>query len=108
MRCATDGKPGDVYNVASGVETSILELATLINQLTGNPAAIEFLPARPWDRSGKRFGSTEKAKREIGFETCVLLSDGLSKTVEWTRQNLPTIDNCIQRHDSQMKVFAQV
>jgi len=108
MRCGAVGESGDVYNLASGVETSILELATLINQLTGNPAAIEFLPARPWDRSGKRFGSTEKAKRAIGFEACVLLSDGLSKTVEWTRQNLPTIDSSIQKHDSQMKVFTQV
>ena len=27
MRCASAGKPGDVYNLASGVETSILELA---------------------------------------------------------------------------------
>lgn len=108
MQCAAAGKSGDVYNLSSGVETSILELAALVNQLIGNPAAIEFLPARSWDRSGKRFGSTEKAKREIGFEARVLLSDGLSKTVEWTRQNLPTINRCIQKHDSQMKVFAQV
>ena len=106
MRCATVGRPGDVYNLASGVETSILELATLINQLTGNPATIEFLPARPWDRSGKRFGSPEKAKREMGFESRVVLSDGLSTTVEWTRKNLFSIERCIQNHDSQMKVFA--
>ena len=106
MRCASVGKPGDVYNLASGVETSILELATLINELTGNPASIEFLAARPWDRSGKRFGSPEKAKREIGFQSRVLLSDGLSTTVEWTRKNLQRIDRCIQKHDSQMKVFS--
>ena len=106
MRCATVGRPGDVYNLASGVETSILELATLINQLTDNPATIEFLPARPWDRSGKRFGSPEKAKREMGFESRVLLSDGLSTTVEWTRKNLLSIDRCIQKHDSRMRVFA--
>jgi nucleoside-diphosphate-sugar epimerase len=105
MRCATDGKLGDVYNLASGVETSILELATLINQLTDNPATIEFLPARPWDRSGKRFGSPEKAKREIGFQAHVSLYDGLAKTVEWTRKNLPSIDRCIQKHDSKMKIF---
>lgn len=106
MRCASVGRPGDVYNLASGVETSIIELATLINQLTGNPAAIEYLGARPWDRSGKRFGSPEKAKREIGFQSRVLLSDGLSTTVEWTRNNLQRIDRCIQKHDLQMKVFS--
>ena len=106
MRCAMVGRPGDVYNLASGTETSILELATLINQLTGNPATIEFLPARQWDRSSKRFGNPAKAKREIGFEACVTLSDGLSKTVEWTRQNLLSIDRCIPKHDFQMKVFS--
>jgi nucleoside-diphosphate-sugar epimerase len=78
----------------------------VINQLTGNPADIEFLAARPWDRSGKRFGSPEKAKREIGFQTRVLLSDGLSMTVEWTRKNLERIDRCIQQHDFQMKALS--
>lgn len=102
LLCAIDGKPGDVYNVASGVETSILELATLINRLTGNPASIEYLPERPWDRSGKRFGSTEKAKRELGFEARTSLEDGLRRTVDWTRRNLSLIDNCIQRHAAEL------
>ena len=106
MRCAIDGKPGDVYNLASGVETSILKLATLINKLADNPAAIEFLPAREWDRSGKRFGSTEKAKKEIGFEARVTLDEGLSETVAWTTQKLDFVDVCIRRHDARMKVFA--
>ena len=108
MRCAISGKPGDVYNLASGVETSILDLAELVNKCTGNPTAIEFNPARAWDRSGKRFGSTEKAKQRIGFEAHVTLSDGLTKTVEWTRHNLPLIDRCIHRHAAHMKALAQV
>lgn len=103
MLCATEGQPGDVYNLASGVETSILELATLVNKMTGNPASLEFLPERPWDRSGKRFGSTDKAKRTIGFEASVALSLGLQRTIEWTRQHLPMIDSCIQRHAAQLE-----
>lgn len=103
MLCATEGQPGDVYNLASGVETSILELATLVNQMTGNPASVEYLPERPWDRSGKRFGSTDKAKRVIGFEAAVPLSQGIRRTIEWTRQQLPMIDSCIQRHAAQLK-----
>lgn len=108
MRCAIAGKPGDVYNLARGVETSIIELAELVNKFSDNPTAIEFLPARAWDRSGKRFGSTEKAKQQIGFEASVPLSDGLSKTVEWTKQNLPLIDRCIFRHEPYMNVLTQV
>ncbi len=40
IACATVGKPGNVYNLASGRETSILEFAQLINQMTDNPAGI--------------------------------------------------------------------
>jgi UDP-glucose 4-epimerase len=102
MLCAMAGKPGDVYNLASGVETSIFELATLINKITDNPVSLEYLPERAWDRSGKRFGSTEKAKRCLGFEARVNLSDGLQRTIEWTRQHLPMIDACIHKHSAQL------
>lgn len=106
LRCAIAGKPGDVYNLASGVETSILNLATLINDLTGNPTPIEFRPRRDWDHSGRRFGSTEKSKRELGFEAQVSLREGLEKTVAWTQENMERIESCIQQHAKYMEVFA--
>jgi nucleoside-diphosphate-sugar epimerase len=102
VACALHGEPGDVYNIASGVETSILALAELVNRLTGNPAPLEFRPPRPWDHSGKRFGSTEKAKRALGFAAEVDLATGLQRTVDWTREHLPLIERCIARHAGQM------
>ncbi len=102
MLCATHGPPGEVYNLASGGETTIFELASLINELTGNTAGFEYLPARSWDRSGRRFGSTDKASRELGFEARVPLTDGLVATIEWTRQHLPLIDACIDKHHRYM------
>lgn len=96
--CAVAGKAGDVYNLASGVETSILELANLVNELAGNPTALDFRPPREWDRSGKRFGSTEKAKRMLGFEARTALREGLERTIAWTREHLPLIDRSIQKH----------
>ena len=45
MLCATKGTAGEVYNLANGVETSILELATTVNELTGNPAPDRFSAA---------------------------------------------------------------
>ncbi len=100
--CAGLGKPGDVYNLASGVETSILELAELVNELTGNPAPLDFRPPREWDHSGKRFGSTEKAKRMLGFEAQIPLREGLRRTVEWARDQLPRIDRCVAKHVKHM------
>jgi nucleoside-diphosphate-sugar epimerase len=100
--CATTGGPGEVYNLASGSETSILELAELINQLTDNPTPIQLGPKRDWDHSGKRFGSTEKARSELGFRRQTTLSEGLAKTIEWSRQNLSLIDTCIRKHQDYM------
>ncbi len=98
VRCAALGEANDVYNLASGVETSILELAETINEMTGNPAGIDLAPARDWDHSGKRFGSTAKSERELRFHPQVGLRAGLKRTVAWTRENVQGIDACIERH----------
>ena len=62
MATALNGEPANVYNMASGTETSIRELAETIVELAGGDAEIELAPAREWDHSGKRFGDP-KARR---------------------------------------------
>jgi UDP-glucose 4-epimerase len=104
IACATAGEPGDVYNLASGVETTIRQLAEQIIRLTGSHAPLDIRPRRDWDRSGKRFGSTEKARRELGFEAEIELNDGLARTVEWTREHVRLIESCIARHDQSMRL----
>jgi UDP-glucose 4-epimerase len=98
IACALLGKAGDVYNLASGQETSILELAEMINRLTDNPAGLEFLPKRPWDNSGRRFGSTAKAENQIGFKSEVSLEQGLGITIDWTQKKLSLIESCMAKH----------
>jgi UDP-glucose 4-epimerase len=98
IACALRGKAGEVYNLASGVETSIYELAELINALTGNQASIALQPARNWDRSGKRYGDPAKARAELGFEARVALRDGLLRTIDWTRANHELIERAMARH----------
>jgi nucleoside-diphosphate-sugar epimerase len=99
IACALNGQPGEAYNIASGRETTIAELAMKINSLTGNSTPVDMKPARDWDRSGRRFGSTEKSKREIGFEAEVLIDEGLTRTVEWTKANSALIESRIHKHD---------
>jgi nucleoside-diphosphate-sugar epimerase len=107
LRCATAGRAGDVYNLASGEETSIRELAALVNELAGSPTALEMGPPRPWDRSGRRVGSTEKAKRVLGFEADVPLRAGLRRTIEWTREHLALIEACIEKHAARLRGSAR-
>jgi nucleoside-diphosphate-sugar epimerase len=103
IRCATRGAAGDVYNLASGAETTIAELARMVNELCGGSAQVVVAPRRSWDRSGKRFGSTVKAKRELGFVASTSLRVGLGETITWTRENLDLVDRAIHKHDAQME-----
>jgi len=98
MLCASAGAVGEVYNLASGVETTIRELADEINRNVNPPTTIESAQRRDWDHSGNRLGSTEKAKSSLGFTAEIGLRDGIRRTVEWTRTNLPAIDAAVDRH----------
>jgi UDP-glucose 4-epimerase len=102
MACALKGEAGGVYNLATGRETSILDLATIINEYTGNATPLDLRPARDWDRSGKRFASTEKAERELGFSAQIDIREGLRRTVEWTKANQELINRSISKHDKLM------
>lgn len=102
MACALKGSVGGVYNLATGRETSILELAKLINEFTGNKAPLDLRPARDWDRSGKRFASTEKSELELGFIAQVDVREGIRRTVEWTKANTDLIQRSIAKHEKMM------
>ena len=112
IACALRGTDGDAYNLASGVETTIRELAETINRYVDPPAPggavhhqepVELAPRRPWDHSGNRLGSTEKAAAGLGFEASVALDEGIRQTVEWTRANMPMIDESIDRHRARLE-----
>ncbi|MGE3782737.1 MAG: NAD-dependent epimerase/dehydratase family protein, partial [Alphaproteobacteria bacterium] len=98
IACAVRGAPGEAYNLASGVETTIRDLANLINELTGNPTPVALAPARDWDRSGRRFGDPAKARAALGFAAATTLRDGLAETIAWTRANADTIRRCMLQH----------
>ena len=105
IACAVKGKPGEVYNLASGQQTTILDLANGINRLAGSTAGIEDLPKRGWDNSGCRVGTVEKSFRELGFKVHVDHQEGLARTLRWTRENLDLIERCIAKHEIPMKRY---
>ena len=98
IRCATRGAPGEAYNLASGVETTIAELAGTINAQLPEPAPIVLAPRRDWDHSGRRFGSTDKARAHLDFDAVVGLDAGIRRTVDWTRTHVTMIDDSINQH----------
>lgn len=82
---------GETINIASGKETSIIDLATQINEITGNKAGVDIGPKRIWDKSSRRLGSIEKARKLIGYEPKILLRDGLENLYKWFSTNWETI-----------------
>jgi nucleoside-diphosphate-sugar epimerase len=99
LHCAgTPGVEGDVFNLASGVETPIGDLARSIVALTGGSSSVEFIPQRDWDRSLARLGSPKKSRERLGFEARTSLDDGLRATIGWTRENLDFVEQCMAKH----------
>lgn len=107
IACALRGTPGEAYNLASGVETTIRELAETIVELTDSSSSLEVRPARDWDNSGRRFGSTEKSLRELRFEATVNLRAGLESTVLWTRSNIELIRSNVEKHSASLSAIGQ-
>ena len=100
IAAANLGKSGDVYNLASGIETKISDVVETILILTSSKSKIEFLPKRDWDNSGRRFGNPKKSTNEIGFITTVEFIDGLKDTIDWTGANRNLIESSMLKHQS--------
>lgn len=73
----------EVFHLASGRETSVLELAKLLRDIAGKPHhPIEFRSARRGEVA-RNFARFDKARNEFGFEPQHKLEDGLAATWEW-------------------------
>jgi UDP-glucose 4-epimerase len=76
----------EVFNIASGTETSLLELAQALASVMGQRGlAPEFGPERSVNPVPRRLASTGKAERLLGFRTNVPLEKGLAQLVKWWR-----------------------
>lgn len=76
----------EVFNVASGVETSLLELLqTLLRAVGREDVSPEFGPERAVNAVPRRLADITKAERMLKFRAQVSLEDGLRHLVEWRR-----------------------
>src|SRR5258708_4844594 len=72
-----------VFNVASGIETSLNDLAASLLRVMGSSLKPEYGPARKVNAVPRRLAETGNAKQKIGFETQVGLDEGLRRLVAW-------------------------
>lgn len=78
----------EVFNVASGEETSLLELARLLSKVMGSSLEPHHQPARAVNGVTRRLADTAKAQRQLGFKADIQLEDGLRELVAWWRLNM--------------------
>jgi UDP-glucose 4-epimerase len=76
----------EVFNVASGTETSLLELAhMLLKVMDREDLEIEFGPERGVNKVPRRLADTTLAGERLGFEAEIGLEEGLRRLVDWWR-----------------------
>jgi UDP-glucose 4-epimerase len=74
----------DVFNVASGGETSLIDLAKTLASVMGRPDLLpEFAPERSINPVPRRLASTDKSSRMLDFRSSVSLQQGLKDLVAW-------------------------
>lgn len=73
----------EVFNVASGTETSLDELAYSLLKVMGSDLKPEYGPERKVNSVQRRLASTTKAKDLLGFEAEISLEEGLTRLVNW-------------------------
>lgn len=73
---------GEVFNIAHGKKTSLLEIKMLIEKYTGKKLKFEKRPVRPGD-ARHTHADISKARKELGYRPEVHLEEGLKKTVVW-------------------------
>jgi len=86
-RILVAGREGETYNIGSGEEATIEEIADRILALTGKPDELKtIVPDRP-GHDRRYLLDSSKIRRDLGWEPTVTMDDGLAATVEWYTAN---------------------
>ncbi|MFH1778013.1 MAG: NAD-dependent epimerase/dehydratase family protein, partial [Candidatus Omnitrophota bacterium] len=89
---ASDQAVGEEFNLASGKETRIIDLAIIINKLVKNKAGVIFTEKRKWDTKSRLLASIDKAYNLIKYKPQTSFETGIHNTLEWFRQNWDNIE----------------
>ena len=82
-RILIDGREGETYNIGSGDEATIEEIADRILALTGKPDSLKtIVPDRP-GHDRRYLLDSAKIRRDLGWEPTIAMDEGLAATVEW-------------------------
>ncbi|QUH22559.1 NAD-dependent epimerase/dehydratase family protein [Methanobacterium alkalithermotolerans] len=78
---------GEAINLGSAQDHQVIEMANLVNELTGNQEGIAYMARRNWDAKTKLLSSIEKAQKLLDYQPQVSFEEGLKKTHNWFVDN---------------------
>lgn len=87
---------GDAFNLASETETKVIDIANVVNKITGNDTGVEFVARRDWDKITRRRASIEKARKVLGYEPRTKMKDGIKRTYDWIIENRAQIEGSVR------------
>jgi nucleoside-diphosphate-sugar epimerase len=83
---------GEAINLGSGNDQRVIDMATIINRLTGNDSGIVYTERRDWDVKTKLLSSIKKANKLLGYKPQMKFEDGLKKVHGWFVEKRVNID----------------
>jgi len=85
LLAASSDATDEVFNIASGTETSLIDLAAALQRAMGSNLPLEFGPPRGVNGVSRRLADTSSATRRLGWKADIGLEEGLARLVAWWR-----------------------
>lgn len=83
---------GEPFNLATGEDTQVVEMAEAINERVDNGSGVDFVGRRDWDNKARIVGSIEKSRRILGYEPGTSFEEGLDEVHDWFEDNWERIE----------------
>lgn len=87
---------GEAINLGSAKDHRVIDMANMVNELTGNEEGIKFIPRRNWDAKTKLLSSIDKAETILDYKPKMEFKDGLEKIYLWLNENWDNIQKCAE------------
>ncbi len=87
LAAADRGRPG-TWNIGTGIEVSVLDLARIIGEIAGRPVAPAFAAMRPGELQRSAL-AVERARMDLGWQAGTRLADGIRAVYQWIEAGTP-------------------
>jgi len=83
---------GEAINLGSSVETKVVDMAEMVNNLTGNSNGIKYTKPRNWDVKKRLLSSIGKAEKILDYKPQTSFKKGVENLHNWFKENWENID----------------